>query len=344
MVQNLKDTVTGRPYDVIVIGSGYGGAVAAFRFASSGMRVWVLEKGYEHKAPNIPRGKESQWNPAEKRYGPHTVTHLSKRVTAWTGTALGGGSIVNAAVMVRKDYFENWPGGITRESLDPFYDRVAQRLGASRYPVDQADTPYGMTTKTVAMLTAAERLQTRSVMPVVAINFRQPGEPLGTTKYNYFGAKQQGCRQCGECSLPGCNFQAKNSLDYNYLFGAQQFGARFETGMSVVKIEPIVGSEKHEVGYTVTALDSKEGERKSYKARFVVVAAGSIGSSELLLRQKEIHNTLPALSDCLGQQYTTNGTFIGFAVRSKDALDPAGGPEITAGLDFPGADGKVRGT
>ncbi len=343
MVQNLKETVNGLPYDVIVIGSGYGGAVAAYRFAKAGMRVLVLEKGYKHQAPNILRGKESEWNPRENRFGPHTVTHLSKRVTAWTGTAVGGGSIVNAAVMIRKDFFENWPGGITRESLDPFYDRAEQVLGATTYPVHRADTPYGMTTKTVAMLTAAERLGTRSLRPPVAITYREPGEPVGTVKINQFGAKQQGCRQCGECSLPGCNYQAKNSLDFNYLFGARQLGARVHPGERVEKIEPIVGAEKHEVGYVVTTLDSKDSTRMTYKARFVVIAAGSLGSSELLLRQKEIHKTLPALSACLGQQYTTNGTFIGFAVRSKDALDPAGGPEITAGLDFPGADGRSQG-
>ncbi|MBX9950586.1 MAG: GMC family oxidoreductase [Candidatus Obscuribacterales bacterium] len=343
MVQNLKDAVAGLPFDVIVIGSGYGGAVSAYRLAQAGFSVLVLEKGYSHQAPNIPRGKQSEWNPGENRFGPHTVTHLSNRVTAWTGTALGGGSIVNAAVMIRKDHFENWPGGITRESLDPYYDRAEKMLGAKVYPVHSTDTPYGMTTKTVAMLRAAEKLGTRSVMPPVAITYREPGEPVGTVKLNAFGVQQQGCRQCGECSLPGCNFTAKNSLDFNYLYGAQQHGAQLVVGAQVDVITPIYGADKQEAGYTVQATDPKSGETRTFEARFVVLAAGSVGSSEILLRNKKIHETLPLLSAHLGRQYTTNGTFIGFAVRSKQAFDPAGGPEITAGLDFPGADGRSQG-
>lgn len=343
MVQNLKDVVAGHPFDVIVIGSGYGGAVSAYRLAQAGFSVLVLEKGYSHQAPNILRGKQSQWNPDDQRFGPHTVTHLSDRVSAWSGTALGGGSIVNAAVMIRKDHFENWPGGITRNSLDPYYDRAEKVLGAQVYPVHSADTPYGMTTKTVAMLQAAEKLGTRSVMPPVAITYRQPGEPIGTVKINQFGAQQQGCRQCGECSLPGCNWQAKNSLDFNYLRGAQQHGARLVVGAQVDRIEPIYGADGKEVGYTVQATDPKFGETRSFNGRFVVLAAGSVGSSEILLRNKMLHRTLPNLSNRLGQQYTTNGTFIGFAVRSKTSLNPAGGPEITAGLDFPGADGRSQG-
>ena len=82
-------------YDAIVIGSGYGGSVSAFRLAESGLKVAVLETGYHHKAPNMPRGEESEWNPQEGHYGPHTVHRLSKSVTAWYGTAVGGGSIVN---------------------------------------------------------------------------------------------------------------------------------------------------------------------------------------------------------------------------------------------------------
>ncbi len=89
------------------------------------------ETGYEHKAPNMPRGEASEWNPEAGRFGPHTVQHLSETVTAWRGTAFGGGSIVNAAVMIRKDDFENWPGGITRSALDPYYDLAERMLGAA---------------------------------------------------------------------------------------------------------------------------------------------------------------------------------------------------------------------
>lgn len=326
-------------FDAIVIGSGYGGSVAAYRLAKAGLKTAVLETGYSHKAPNLLRGEASHWNPASGQYGPHTVTHLSSTVTAWTGTAFGGGSIVNAAVMIRKDNFENWPGNITRQSLDPYYDRAEQMLAARTYPVLMPGSPYASTVKSKVMLEAAQKLGVPAVMPPVAITYRDDDEPVGTVKLNQFGAEQQGCRQCGECSLPGCNYQAKNSLDLNYLYGAQhQFGATILTGNRADKIEPLP-----EGGYRITTIDSKTGQARLFTAATVVVAAGSVGSSQLLLRNKLLHKTLPALSQRLGHQYTTNGTYIGFAIRSKTEIDPAGGPEITAGLDFNGPDGKNQG-
>ena len=331
-------------FDAIVIGSGYGGSVSAFRLAEAGLNVAVLETGYEHKAPNIPRGKASEWNPDQGRFGPHNVQHLNNSVTAWRGTAVGGGSIINAAVMIRKTDFDNWPGGITRSALDPFYDTAERMLGATVYPSQASEIPthpdYRTTVKTRVMLATAATMGVPSVTPPVAITYRAPGEAIGTTRLNQYGATQQGCRQCGECSLPGCNYQAKNSLDLTYLHGARELhGATIIAGMRVQVIYP-----KPEGGYSVTGTDESTGKSRTYEAKVVVVAAGSIGSSELLLRNKLVYRGLNFLSDKLGQQYTTNGTFIGFAVRSNKDLDPSGGPEITAGLDFQGTDGKGQGT
>jgi choline dehydrogenase-like flavoprotein len=326
-------------FDVIVIGSGYGGAVSACRFAEAGYRVAILETGYRHQAPNILRGEASEWNPKAGRFGPHTITKISAAVRAWTGTAFGGGSIVNAAVMIRKSFFENWPGDITRESLDPFYDLAESMLGAKVYPVNVPGSLYDDTIKTRTMLEAAVKLGVPSVQPAVAITYREAGEAEDLVKVNQHGAPQMGCRRCGECSLPGCNYLAKNSLDFNYLWLAEKkYGATVFTGNKVDKIEPLTNRT-----YSVRSIDSKSGKERMFRAKVVVVAAGATGSSELLLRNKHWHNSLSWLSDKLGSQYTTNGTFIGFAVRSKTDLDPSGGPEITAGLDFSGADGQGQG-
>lgn len=326
-------------FDAIVVGSGYGGAVSAYRLAEAGLKVAILEIGYEHKAPNIPRGQASEWDPENGLFGPHRITRLNKAVSAWTGTGYGGGSLVNAAVMIRKDNFENYPGGISRETLAPYYDRAERMLGAKVYPVHFAPSPYARTIKTRVMLEGADKLGVPSVMPPVAITYLEPGEAIGTVKKNQYGADQQGCRQCGECSLPGCNYQAKNSLDLTYLYGAQhQYGARIFTGNRVDKISPMMDGT-----YEVRTVDSKTGKLRLFKTKVLVLAAGSLGSSEILLRNKHVYFSLPELSAKLGSQYTSNGTFIGFAVRSKTDLDPSGGPEITAGLDFNGPDGKNQG-
>ncbi|MBK7747301.1 MAG: GMC family oxidoreductase [Candidatus Obscuribacter sp.] len=229
-------------------------------------------------------------------------------------------------------------GGINRETLDPYYDIAERMLGAKTYQCSfrLALRQYD---KDEVMLQAAQKLGVPSVMPPVAITYRAANEPIGTVKVNQFGAAQQGCRQCGECSLPGCNYQAKNSLDFNYLYGAEhQFGATILPGNKADKIEPQADGT-----YLVTTIDAKTDQKRLFKARIVVVAAGSVGSSQLLLRNKSVHRSLPGLSERLGHQYTTNGTYIGFAIRSKTELDPSGGPEITAGLDFNGPDGQNQG-
>ena len=100
--------------------------------------------------------------------------------------------------MIRKDNFENWPGNITRQTLDPYYDRAEAMLGAKTYPLLFAASPYASTIKSKVMLEAGQKLGVPTVMPPVAITYREADEAVGTVKINQFGAAQQGCRQCGE--------------------------------------------------------------------------------------------------------------------------------------------------
>lgn len=320
-------------YRVAVVGTGYGGSVAACRAAQAGLTTLVLEKGYGYTT--FPRGEQSEWRPDLGRYGPHTIIELNSKVRSWAATVRGGGSNINAGVMIRKKNFDGWPRGISAETLAPYYDLAEHMLGATPYP---DEPPYADTIKTRLMLEAAQRLGIRAFRPRVAIKWRREGESLGVNRKNRFGSLQTGCRQCAECCLPGCDYASKNTLDHNYLWEARKNGANIICGQGVEKIEPL-----EQGGYRLTAINPKTGEESTYEADVVILGAGSLFSTEILLRNKLHYQTLPNLSPRLGSNYTTNGCFIGFAIRAGQDLGPDGGPEITVALDIPGPDGKDQG-
>jgi cholesterol oxidase len=325
-------------FDVIVVGSGYGGSVATLRLAEAGQKVAVLERGRRHAMGSFPRGEEAFWEPDHGRFGTHNFRDLGNNV-GWIGSGVGGGSLVNASIMLRKTDFTGFPAGIDARSLSRFYDRVEDMLDAKPFPVDDPSSPHFNTPKTRALMEAARRLGKKPVMPKLAVLYRENGEPVGTVRANKHGALQQGCRGCGECSLPGCNYGAKNTLDLNYLHRAEKvFGARILPQRETDKIEPLEGG-----GYRVHYKDPATGEEGSYTAKALVLAAGALGSTELLLRNRDVHGTLTRLSDRLGESYTTNGNFIGFAIGASQPIHPSLGPEITTGLEFDGLDGKGQG-
>lgn len=217
--------------DTVVVGSGFGGAVTAYRLAETGRSVVLLERGKPYPPGGFPRTPADMarnfWDPSRGLHGLFDIWSF-RGLEGVVSSGLGGGSLIYANVLLRKDErwfvhesplpgggYENWPIG--RADLDPHYDRVEHMLGATRYPYD--DTP-----KTRALRQAAARLDLAVSRPPLAVSFGPrpgappvPGAQIDEPAYgNLHGLPRSTCRLCGECDV-GCNYGAKNTLDHTYL-------------------------------------------------------------------------------------------------------------------------------
>jgi cholesterol oxidase len=335
--------------DVIVVGSGFGGAVMAARLAEAGLGVRVLERGRAYPPGSFPRSpramRENFWDPVGGRYGLFDVWSF-RHLDALVASGLGGGSLIYANVLLRKDErwfvqedlqrggYEYWP--VTRADLDPHYDRVEETLRPQPYPFHLA--PYSDTPKTQAFRAAAAQLGLQPFLPPLAVTFAgddgvfRLGEPFGAPRDNLHGRTRLTCRLCGECDI-GCNYGSKNTLDLTYLSAAQRAGADVRTGCDVTALEP--GSRG---GYVVHYVEHPGGRAVAATADRVVLAAGALGSTRLLLRSRD---ALPGLSPALGLRFGGNGDLLTFAVgctterdgrRVPLPIDPSYGPVITAAL------------
>lgn len=232
-------------YDAVVVGSGFGGSVTAYRLAQAGKSVCVLERGRAYPPGSFTRSpyraRESFWDP------PHGLTGMYhywsfRGIDALVSAGLGGGSLIYANVFIRKDEkwfvqedlrdggYEYWP--VSRADLDPHYDRVEAMIGLQPYPFDHE--PYSKTPKTIAFKAAAEANGLEWFLPKLAVTFANEGRPPVTGEAiveeleNLHGRTRTTCQLCGECDV-GCNYGAKNTLDYNYLTHAAHHGAELRT-------------------------------------------------------------------------------------------------------------------
>jgi cholesterol oxidase len=362
-------------FDCIVVGTGFGGSVTAQRLAADGRRVLVLERGKRYGPGDFPRSpigfSKNLWDPSEGLHGLFDLWSFSG-LDALVSSGLGGGSLIYANVLLRKD--EKWfvpperpgPGGeswpITRADLEEHYVRAEKMIGVHQYPLEHE--PYSRTPKTLAFKAAAESLGQHWFLPPLAVTFGNegedpvPGEPIREQRPNIHGRTRQTCRLVGECDV-GCNFGAKNSLDYTYLTAAWHDGAEIRTRCEVREFEPREGG-----GWTVRYVEhTEENEgrktatrslpRTTVTADSLVLAAGTFGSTYLLLRNRA---ALPGLSPRLGEGFTGNGDLLTFARRCTETgldgrraprrIDPALGPVITSAvrvadeLDGDGARGR----
>lgn len=335
-------------FDFIVIGSGFGGSVMTCRMAEKGYSVCLLERGKRYGMWEFPRQMED----IRKKffYDPDKGLHGVAEFNAYRGSdaisvrasGLGGGSLIYASMQIRMpaQNFYEWPAGITRETLDPYYDKVADMLEVSPYPEDHSY--YSETPKAKIMKEVSEKMpkikdqigDCKFIFPDIAVRFE--GKFPGEQSPNKQGVLQSSCNKCGECFL-GCNIHSKNSLDLNYLaratntklMGKGSKAAEIRTGANVLRVEPLAKG-----GYKVIYKDPEGGgETVELKSRRVVLSAGSIGSAEILLKmQKE--GVMDQLSPCLGQGWSANGDLEGTIVDSKYEAYPTMGPTITAGIEF----------
>lgn len=350
-------------FDAVVVGSGFGGSVTAARLAEAGWSVCVLERGKAYPPNSFPRSpldlKHNFWDPSEGMHGMFDLWSF-EGMDALCASGLGGGSLIYANVFLRKDEhwfvkedlasggYENWP--VTRAELDPHYDRVEQHVGVQHFPFEHE--PYASTPKVRAYRDAAERLDLDWSLAPLAVTFANqgkppvPGEPIAEPLPNYHGRTRETCRLCGECDL-GCNYGAKNTLDYTYLSQAWRAGADLRTLCEVRGFEPREGG-----GYTVhyvrhdpaeegSPTDTKALATETLTCNHLVLSAGTMGTTWLLLRNR---SALPGLSNQLGRGFSGNGDLLTFALHCRErvngdrkplVIDPARGPVITSAIRYP---------
>jgi cholesterol oxidase len=334
-------------FDALVIGSGFGGAVTSCRLAEKGYRVLVLERGQRWDPTNFPRKADAPWvfDPANPvtRHGWFDF-RIFRHMTVVQGAGVGGGSLVyaNISIPAKKATFDaGWPAEITFSGLADHYATVGKMLNVSPVP----ETQWPERTKLVRDAANAAGFGDKFQPLELAVTFDkdwnyQLPNPHATArsvmKDNGHGKMQGTCVHLGNCDI-GCDVNARNTLDLNYLADAEKHGAEIRPLHLVNGIEP------HDGGYRVrfSRIDSGTMVPGSATARLVIVAAGSLGSTELLLRCRAAQ-TLPGLSARLGMGWSSNGDFLTPAIHPFRHVDASHGPTITAAIDLldHGADGQ----
>jgi cholesterol oxidase len=305
-------------YDYIIIGSGFGGSVSALRLSEKGYKVLVIEKGKWLKAKDFPKTnwnlKKWLWLPLLRFFGLFKLTFF-RHVAVLSGVGVGGGSLVYANTLpIPKDRFfsaESWAHlADWRKELEPFYPIALKMLGANINPRLQVGD--------VALRNLAKEIGKEEAFQAtnVAVYFGEPGKTVNDPYFNGKGPKRSGCIYCGGCML-GCRYNAKNTLDKNYLYLAQQEGAQIQAESEVYDVLPL-DSKDGKNGYLVkwkrsTSLIKKKGE---ITAKGIIFSGGVMGTIKLLLKLKS--RSLPNISNKLGQDIRTNSeSLIGVTTYNK---------------------------
>ena len=320
-------------FDYLVVGSGFGGSVAAMRLAQKGYAVGVVEAGKRWHADDFARRnwnlRKFLWVPSLGLYGTWRL-RLLNGIFILAGSGVGGGSVnYGNTLYVPPDVFFERPsvrrlGG--KSGLLPFYELAGRMLGAVENPVETAQD-------TLMRETAAEIGRERTYRrTTVGVYFGKEGEPAADPYFEGEGPDRVGCELCGEC-MTGCRKDAKNSLDKNYLYFAEKFGARIFAENKVVDIEPLSpgGSEGYLVRTRKTTGLFRGRRGLVFQTKGLVLAAGTLGTNTLLLDMKK-KGRLPDLSAHLGRYTRTNSeTLLGVRTFAPDA-DYSRGVAITSSV------------
>ncbi len=292
-------------YDYIVIGSGFGGSVAALRLSEKGYKVLVIEKGKWFESEDFPKRnwnlRKWLWLPFLHFYGFFKITFF-RHLTALSGVGVGGGSLVyaNTLPIPKKEFFEsgNWSGlADWKKELMPFYHKALEMMGATQNP-NLADGD-------AALKTLAQKHYSIKAFSTadVAVFFGEAEVETDDPFFNGKGPRRCGCTYCGGCMV-GCRYNAKNTLDKNYLYLAQNNGVKIMAESQVYDIR--IEGETDKGAYRIFWKKSigflpKRGELKT---KSVVFSGGVLGTVSLLLNLKE--KSLPGLSDKIGENVRTN--------------------------------------
>ncbi|MGH3982413.1 MAG: FAD-dependent oxidoreductase [Pseudonocardiaceae bacterium] len=302
-------------YDVVVVGSGFGGSVAALRLTEKGYRVGVLEAGRrfaDHELPTTSwQLRKFLWAPALGCYGIQRI-HLLRDLVVLAGAGVGGGSLNYANTLYRPpDAFFRDPQWAHLADwsveLDAHYDQAQRMLGVTTYP--------GHTAADEVMQQVAKDMGVaESYHPTpVGVFFGRPGEEVDDPYFGGAGPRRTGCTECGSC-MTGCRVGAKNTLVKNYLYLAERGGATVHPMTTVTALRPQADGT-----WLIDAVRTGARNRWTIRANQVVLAAGTWGTQQLLHRMRE-DGVLPRLSSRLGELTRTNSEAI--AGASRDTVDP----------------------
>jgi cholesterol oxidase len=312
-------------YDVVVVGSGFGGGIAACRLAEAGHSVCVLERGRRFGRDDFPERPDQAPDAIfHEKANPGGLfdVRMMRDVTVITAAGVGGGSLVYANVQLTAppDAFDTgWPEAITAAELAPWYARTEEALQPRTTPADPALPKVG------AFAAAGRRAGREAELLPIAVHFGEARE------HPFSGAPQEGCQNLARCDL-GCPIHAKNTVDITYVARAEAHGAEVHPLHLATGIEPPTTSGGR---WRVAYRTLPDGAKGTVEAPTVVLAAGTIGSSRLLLTNRK---RLPRLSPALGSRFSGNGDALGMAFDPQ-APDVRGarndyGPVMTSRLDY----------
>ena len=315
---------TGRDvYDYVIIGSGFGGSVSAWRLTEKGYSVLVIERGRRWNSEDFPKSNwnvfKYLWLPTLRCFGPQGLNFF-KDIWLLNGSGVGGGSLIYASThrIPPRSFFRDsdWAGLADWEAeLIPHYHTANHMLGTAEnpcfWPADHA------LREIAADLRQSDTFESTGV----GIYFGEPGVTIRDPYFDGDGPTRSGCIHCGGCMV-GCRHNAKNTLDKNYLYLAEKYGARVLPEHNVRGIRPLYGlrddGARYEVSYEKIT-DVVRKRRGRVRARNVIVAAGVLGTVELLLNCRDEDRTLPLISPMLGQVVRSNSeALMGVTARKRD--------------------------
>ena len=321
-----------RDFDVVVIGSGFGGSVAALRLTEKNYKVAILEAGKRFKDKDFPK---TSWRLRKFLFMPRLGLngiqriHVLPDVLVLAGAGVGGGSLVYANTLYKPpaSYFEdkqwrditNWD-----QELSPWYDQASRMLGVAQNPYFSASDK--------AMKQVADQMGVGHTFKLAPLGVYF-GDGVGVKSKDPFfggvGPDRSGCLQCGAC-MTGCRHNAKNTLPKNYLGLAESAGAKVFPENTVTKVEQLADGS-----WVVTARKSSAwfGKKRRFTAANVVIAAGTYNTQKLLHKMKTT-GVLPKISDYLGKLSRTNSEALTGSIMPKGGTDFSKGSAITSSF-FP---------
>lgn len=317
-------------YDAVIIGSGFGGSVSALRLAEKGWKVAVLEQGRRLTPSDLAKAgndaKALAWIPSLGLKG-FFAQDVFQHVAIVRGVGVGGGSLVYAAVLLepRESFYKDpaWANMADWQTeLAPHYATAKKMLGVTPNPYNGLQDDWLKATATT--MGAEHNFDT---VPQ-GIYFGEEGISKADPFFQGEGPTRRGCNRCGRC-MTGCAYNAKNTLDKNYLYLAEKLGVQILAERQVTHISSLNSSEE---GYIIHSQHpwQKKTNYQPLKARFVILSAGALGSQEILFASRDRYKTLPNIPRSLGEHVRTNSEAIVGILANDKTTDITHGTSISS--------------